>query len=249
LDANGANPIVVMDPTTDVTHSTLGSRVLFATSAFAGRFGPTPDFIITNPIPASYLAAGSLTWEDNAGTVYWRLSWGGAAYTGSGAGSTFNDPTGDFSPSFASALPSSGNQALLFTGSASAASTDNATDYHLTSGDPVFTNNAGQTAVTTSVDGGEPLTRAVELGAPAPNPAAGVVTFSVTLPRATHVRIGLYDLAGRQVRTLVDEDRAPGLQHFRWDSTQDGAGLASGVYSLRLEAGGVRQSRRFVLIR
>lgn len=248
-DAAGANPVVIMDPTTDVTHGTVGSRVLFATTAYASKFGPTPDFIITNPIPPSYLAAGSLTWEDNAGTVYWRLSWGGAAYAGSGAGSTFNDPTGNFSPPFASALPTSGNQAVLFTGSAGAASSDNATDYHLTTGDPVFTNNAGQSAATTAVGNGEPIARTVELGAPVPNPAAGVVSFSVTLPRATRVRIGLYDLAGRQVRSLVDEDRAPGLQQFRWDSRGDGAGLASGVYSLRLEAGGVRQSRRFVLIR
>ena len=148
-----------------------------------------------------------------------------------------------------SALPSNTNQALHLTGLASATSTDNATDYHLTTGDPVFTNNAGQSAATTSVGGGEPIGQAVELGAPAPNPATGVVSFSVTLPRATHVRVGLYDLAGRQVRMLVDEDRAPGLQQFRWDSSQNGTPLASGVYSLRLEAGGVSQARRFVLIR
>lgn len=248
-DAAGANPVVVMDPTTNVANGAAGSRVLFATSTFANKFGPTPDFIMTQPIPAAYLAAGSLTWEDNSGTIYWRLSWGGASYTGPGTGSILNDPDGNFSPPFPSALPTGGNQALLFTGSASATSTDNATDYKLTTGDPVFTNNAGQSAVTTSVGGGEPTGPDIQLQPPAPNPARGVVSYSITLPRATHVRVTLYDLAGRQVLTLVDQDRPAGLQEFRWDSARDGTFLTSGVYSLRLEAAGVRRARRFVLIR
>ena len=247
-DAAGANPVVIMAPTTSVPNGAAGSRVLFATSTFANTFGPTPDFIITNPIPASYLAAGSLTWEDNGGTIYWRLSWGGAGYTGPGTGTITNDPDGNFNPPFPSGLPTSGNQALLFTGPASATSTDNATDYQLTTGDPVFINNAGQSAVTTSVGGGEPTAHGVQLGPPAPNPARRVVSYSVMLPRAMHVRVALFDLAGRQVRTLVDEDRPAGLQQFRWDSAREGA-LSGGVYSLRLEAGGVRQARRFVLIR
>jgi hypothetical protein len=248
-DAAGANPIVIVDPTTDVTNDAAGSRVLFATSTFANTFGPAPDFIITNPIPASYLAAGSLTWEANGGTVYWRLSWGGASYTGPGTGSTLNDPDGNFSPPFPFGLPTSGNQALLFTGLASATSTDNAADYQFTTGDPVFTNNAGENSPTTSVDGGGPIGNDVQLGPPAPNPSRGSVSYSVTLPRASHVRVALFDLAGRQVSTLVDEDRPAGLQQFRWDSTGGDAPLPSGIYSLRLEAGGVSQVRRFVLLR
>jgi hypothetical protein len=238
-----------MDPTTNVANGAAGSRVLFATSSFATKFGPTPDFIMTNPIPASYFAAGSLTWEDNFGTIYWRLSWGGAAYTGPGTGSTLNDPDGNYSPPFPSGLPTSGNQALLFTGLASAVSTDNATDYHLTTGDPAFTNNAGQSAFTTSVDGPGSIAHGVQLGPPTPNPARGVVSYSIMLPRAMHVRVVLFDLAGRQVGMLLDEDRPAGLQHLEWDSTRSGNVLPGGVYSLRLEAGGARQARRIVLIR
>jgi hypothetical protein len=43
-----------------------------------------------NLIPASYFAAGSLMWESDSGIVYWRLSWGGAAYTGPCTGNTAN---------------------------------------------------------------------------------------------------------------------------------------------------------------
>ena len=248
-DATGANPIIVMDPLTDVSNGAAGSRVLFATSTFASRFGLTPDFIITNPIPDSYMAAGSLTWEDNLGTIYWRLSWGGAAYTGSGAGSVLNDPNGDFNPAFPSALPTSGDQAVLFTGAVAAPSTDNATDYQLTSGIPVFTNNNGDSAPTVSVDGPGSSGRAVQLGLPVPNPSRGVVSYSITLPTAMHVRVGLFDVSGRRVRSLVDEDRPAGLQTLEWDSSRDGALLPVGLYSLHLEAGGVTQTRRFVLLR
>ncbi len=248
-DAAGANPVVIMDPTADVPNGAAGSRVLFATSTFATKFGPTPDFIMTQPIPVSYLAAGSLTWEDNFGTVYWRLSWGGAVYTGPGTGSAINDPNGNFNPPFPSAQPTSANQALLFTGSAGASSTDNATDYHLTTGDPVFTNNAGQSAFTTSVDGPGSIGHGVQLGPPTPNPARGVVSYSIMLPRAMHVRVVLFDLAGRQVGMLLDEDRPAGLQRLEWDSTRGRNLLPGGVYSLRLETEGVRQARRFVLIR
>jgi hypothetical protein len=248
-DATGSNPIIVMDPVTDVTNGAAGSRVLFATATFASRFGPTPDFIITNPIPDSYLAAGSLTWEDNAGNVYWRLSWGGAAYTGSGAGTTFNDPNGDFNPPFGSPLPTSGDQAVIFTGAVSAQSTDNATDYQLTPGVPVFTNNNGDSAPTLSVDGPGSSALGVQLGLPVPNPSRGVVNYSITLPTAMHVRVGLFDLFGRRVRSLVDEDRPAGLQSLQWDSSRDGSLLPVGLYSLHLEAGGVTQTRRFVLLR
>ena len=248
-DAAGANPIIVMDPLTDVTNGAAGSRVLFATATFASRFALTPDFFITNPIPDSYMAAGSLTWEDNLGNVYWRLSWGGAAYTGSGAGSVLNDPSGNFTPPIPSALPTSADQAVLFTGAVAAQSTDNATDYQLTSGIPVFTNNNGDSAPTVSVDGPGSSSRGVQLGLPVPNPSRGVVNYTIDLPTAMHVRVGLFDVFGRRVRSLVDEDRPAGLQTLEWDSSRDGKLLPVGLYSLHLEAGGIAQTRRFVLLR
>jgi hypothetical protein len=248
-DATGSNPIIVMDPVTDVPVSAAGSHVLFATATFASRFGPTPDFIITTPIPDSYMAAGSLTWEDNAGNVYWRVSWGGAAYTGPGAGSVLNDPNGDFNPPFGDVLPTSGDQALMFTGVVSAQSSDNATNYQLTPGIPVFTNNNGDSAPTLSVNGPGSSGPGVQLGLAVPNPSRGVVNYSITLPQAMHVRVGLFDVSGRRVRTLVDEDRPAGQQALQWNSSRDGKQLPVGHYSLRLEAGGVTLTRRFVLLR
>lgn len=143
-NASGGSPVTVVDMTTDVPNGQAGRRILIASNAFLSQTAPAtqPDFIMTNLIPASYLNAGSLTFEDDFGTIYWRLSWGGAAYTGPGTGSITNDADGNFNPPFGGPLPSSTNQALQFTGAASALSTNNAAQYAVTPGAAVFTNNA-----------------------------------------------------------------------------------------------------------
>lgn len=143
-DAAGLNPVLVIDMTTNVANSATGDRVLIASSNFAMHTTPAaaPDFIMTNLIPASYLAAGSLTFEDDFGTILWRISWGGAGYTGSNLGSITNDADGNFGPQLAIALPSTTLQAVLFSGTATAVSTNNAAQYGVTSGAAVFTNNA-----------------------------------------------------------------------------------------------------------
>ena len=153
-DAAGSNPVVLITFSGDVTNNAAGSRILVATSSFAAHLSPsiTPDFIMTNAIPASYLAAGSLTFEDSFGNVLWRLSWGGSGYTGPKTGSTFNDVDGDYGR-WPGSLPSSGIDALQFQGVASALSTNNADNYSLTTGGAVFTNNADASGTVQSSGG------------------------------------------------------------------------------------------------
>lgn len=144
-NASGGSPIILAAPASPVPNFNTGDRVLFATPSFAAYTSPAvvPDFTMS-AVPASYLAAGTLTFEDNTfGTVYWRLSWGGASYTGPGTGDLTNDADGNFHPPFGGPLPSSTLQALRFNGSATAPSTNNAADYSITPGAAVFVNNAG----------------------------------------------------------------------------------------------------------
>src|SRR5262245_59541957 len=104
FDAAGLNPITIVDPTTNVINGAVGDRVLIASVNFPSHTTPiaVPDFTMVNLIPASYFSAGSLCWESNSGTILWRLSWGGASYTGSNLGSTDNDLDGNFGPPFGS---------------------------------------------------------------------------------------------------------------------------------------------------
>ncbi len=143
-DAAGLNPVIVLDMTNDVANGLAGDRVLIVSTNFANYSSPVmaADFVMTQTIPTNYLAAGRLTFEANAGTIYWSLSWGGANYTGSTTNVISNDADGNAGPSFPEASPTSSTQSLLFTNTASALSRSNIVDYVITSGSAVFTNNA-----------------------------------------------------------------------------------------------------------
>jgi len=146
-DAAGANPVLIVNMATDVPNAAVGDHVLIASSNFALP-GLTPDFVMTNLIPAAYLPAGKITFEDDGGTVWWSFAWGGAAYTGTNMGvaggpGIANDLDGNFNPPFGSVLPSTNTLAVRFTGPATAMSTNNLADYALSVGAAVFTNNAG----------------------------------------------------------------------------------------------------------
>ncbi len=110
-DAAGENPVLLINFATNVPSCSVGDRVLITSPNFTSLLDNTiqPDFMLTNLIPESYLAAGTMTFENNSGTiVYWRLSWGGNNYTGDTTGSTFNDAQTvrkkSFTPTFRSAM-------------------------------------------------------------------------------------------------------------------------------------------------
>ena len=144
-DAAGANPVTLINFASGVPSGSIGDRVLIASPAFVS-YMQTPistDFEMMNLIPDTYLEAGRITFEGNAGTIYWLLGFGGSAYVGSTMGFGANDRDGNFGPPFAGPLPSSDARALLFQGLATDFSLSNDVDYGLTEGPAVFTNNAG----------------------------------------------------------------------------------------------------------
>ncbi len=250
-DAAGLNPVILATFPGPVAVSTAGSRVLIATASFSTQTNPalTPDQVMTNPIPDTYMAAGTLTFEDNFSTVYWRVSWGGAGYTGPTTGSFTNDADGDFGV-LGGALPTSDGQALLFQGAANAPSTNNAADYLLTGGPAVFTRNDGTSATIVSlvsVPGGP--NEGLALGHPMPNPVVGTMTYSVTLPREERVQVDLYDANGRRVAGLIDAVLPAGRNAFTWDPYQaGGARMRAGVYFLGLKAEGAKKTARIILL-
>ena len=204
FDAAGLNPITILDPTTNVTNGAVGDHVLIASANFASHTTPPamPDFIMANLIPASYFAAGSLCWESDSGTIYWRLSWGGASYTGSNLGNTINDMDGNFGPPFGSPLPSTGITAVQFQGPATAFSTNNAADYLLTTGPVVFINNAGSSFTVTGV------LPTVTITAPDPNasevPSTDVGRFRVARTGDTTSDLRVFYTIGGTATNGVD---------------------------------------------
>lgn len=154
LDAQGENPVVLVDLDSDLPSGTAGDRVLLASAKLSSYTSPTveADFVLDSVIPETYLAAGSLVFENDEGTLLvWRLSWGGAAYDGPTGGALTNDDDGEFAPPYPDALPTETLQSLLFTGSADAKGSTNAADYALSADAAVLTNNAGEAFTVTEL--------------------------------------------------------------------------------------------------
>lgn len=82
-----------------------------------------------------------------------------------------------------------------------------------------------------------------------PNPFGGGTTIRFDAPRATHVRLEVFDAQGRRVRTLADRAFEPGTHAIAWDGTDAGGRrVGPGVYLYRVTAEGFRDQRRMVLL-
>lgn len=69
-------------------------------------------------------------------------------------------------------------------------------------------------------------------------------TIQFALPEPGRVRLALYDLRGRQIRTLLQGEWTPGLHSIVWDGCDDfGRLLPSGVYFYRIEIQPLDQER------
>lgn len=89
---------------------------------------------------------------------------------------------------------------------------------------------------------------AFSLDAPRPNPTLGLATIAYTLPTALHLRIRVYDVAGRLVRTLIDSATPAGPGEAVWDGRDEaGRHVSPGVFFYRMEAGGWQSRRKMIL--
>ena len=83
-----------------------------------------------------------------------------------------------------------------------------------------------------------------------PNPFNPSTTILYQLPRAEKVRIIIYDLTGRQVRELLNENREAGSYTVQWDGrNQGGQMVASGLYIYQIRAGQFSQNRKMVFVK
>jgi hypothetical protein len=86
---------------------------------------------------------------------------------------------------------------------------------------------------------------AVALLPVAPNPVSVSARIRYELPEATAVRLQVFDLLGRRVAMLADGEKPAGRHEVSWQS----AGLASGTYFVRLQAGSTAQTQMLRLVR
>ena len=86
--------------------------------------------------------------------------------------------------------------------------------------------------------------------APRPNPAHGTTSFRISVPSQSQLRVGVFDIQGRQVRSLVNRIASPGSVPIEWNLRDDsGHRVASGLYMVRVSIGDTRKTFRLVVVR
>jgi hypothetical protein len=114
----------------------------------------------------------------------------------------------------------------------------------------LFTNDPS-VGIDDEVSGGSPpLPQAFALAQNHPNPFNPATTIGYELSGEAPVTLTVFDLKGRQVRTLVSSRQTAGRHAVIWNGRDDGGHkVASGVYLYSLQVGEERVTRKLLLLR
>jgi hypothetical protein len=78
-----------------------------------------------------------------------------------------------------------------------------------------------------------------------PNPFNPITKISYRLPASGFVTLVVYDLFGKEVATLVNEEKPAGNYQVKFDAPQ----LSSGIYFYRLHAGNLVETKKMILLK
>ncbi|MCI0514146.1 dockerin type I domain-containing protein, partial [candidate division KSB1 bacterium] len=82
-----------------------------------------------------------------------------------------------------------------------------------------------------------------------PNPFNPATTIGYRLPQTMHVDLRIFDLLGREVKTLVKQEQLAGEHQVTWDGADHaGAAVGSGIYWARLRSGNTQRLQKLLLI-
>ena len=107
-----------------------------------------------------------------------------------------------------------------------------------------YTQFGGTNAIVVSVERIGTDAHAVALAQNYPNPFHGTTGIVYSIPSTAKVQLGLFDVQGREIKTLVDAQQKPG----RYRVELSARGLRSGVYFYRLQVGSTVQQRKLLLL-
>lgn len=78
-----------------------------------------------------------------------------------------------------------------------------------------------------------------------PNPFNPATTIRYSIPKESFVTLKIYDVLGRELETLVDEEKTAGIYETKWSAT----GYQSGLYFYRLRAGPFSETKKLLLLK
>ena len=83
-----------------------------------------------------------------------------------------------------------------------------------------------------------------------PNPFNPVTTLRYDLPENAMINITIYDMLGKQVKTLVNQTQDAGYKSVIWDATNDyGKPVSAGIYLYQIQAGEYISTKKMVLLK
>ncbi|MBD3290770.1 T9SS type A sorting domain-containing protein [candidate division KSB1 bacterium] len=83
-----------------------------------------------------------------------------------------------------------------------------------------------------------------------PNPFNAGTMISWQMPHSGRVRIDIYDVIGRRVCRVLDEQQNAGFHSLRWDGADEmGQSVSSGIYFCRITMGGWKAKLKMVMLR
>jgi hypothetical protein len=204
----------------------------------AGSIQSTPN-PVDNQQPATLVASVSDAATGNSAVAEAEWSFGDIAAVAGGGhamSGAFGTPTVSVSAALATASFSPGLHQLWVRGR------DAAGNWGRALGLPIVVNGPQPLAVADlPVDFG--------LGQNAPNPVTRATLITFSLPVRGQVDLGVFDVSGRQVRSLVSGSVAPGVHRADWDRRdEEGRLVQPGVYYYRLAVAGRIFKRRLVTL-
>jgi len=96
---------------------------------------------------------------------------------------------------------------------------------------------------TTAHEGETPTRFALEQNYPNPFNPTTLIRYS--LPASSHVRLEIFDLAGRKITTLVENTQSAGTKTIRYNASA----IRSGIYFYKLTAGDFVETKKMILMR
>ncbi|MDR3625306.1 MAG: T9SS type A sorting domain-containing protein [Ignavibacteriaceae bacterium] len=78
-----------------------------------------------------------------------------------------------------------------------------------------------------------------------PNPFNPVTIINYSVPKSGIVTISIYDILGREVKALVNEEKTPGNYSVQFN----GSNLSSGIYFYHMQSGNFTQTKKLVLMK
>ena len=113
-----------------------------------------------------------------------------------------------------------------------------------------FLQSAYQEIVLGSHDGNENLLENFVLYPNYPNPFNPTTTIRYNIPNKEFVNITIYDMLGRQVKTLMDQAQDAGYRSVIWNATNDyGKPVSAGIYLYQIQAGEYISTKKMMLLK